>query len=95
MNIAAPVFFVEIDGEEAAGIILKKRIDAENMTPAQMGFYGVFVIGAVFRMGTIHTFSFRLQADTGLPFVFACRTVAGASVFALPAAGIYIRSPLE
>ena len=95
MHIAAPVFFIEIDGQEAAGFVLQERIDPENMMSAQMGSYGVFIIGAIFRTGAIRAFSFRLQAHARLPFVFACRTVAGASVFVLPAAGIYIRSPLE
>lgn len=86
-HVATPVFFIEIDGEETAGIIPQQRIDAEHMPSAKVIFNGPFIIGAVCCIGAIRAFSFWLQAYARFPFVHAYGTVAGATRFALPAAG--------
>ena len=95
LHISAPVFLIEINDEEAASFILQERINPEYMTTTQVRFNRSRIIGTVLRMGAICAFSLWLQANAVFPLISACRTVAGASVFAFPAAGKHIGSALE
>ena len=95
LHVAAPVFFIKIDSEETTGIILQQRINTEDVPSAKVIFNGPFIIGAICCIGAIRAFFFWLQAYAGFPFVHSHRTIAGATCFALPAAGIYIRAALE
>lgn len=82
-------------GKKTAGIIPQQRIDAKDVPSAKVIFNSPFIIGAICRIGAIRAFSLWFQAYAGFPFVHANGTVAGVTGFALPAAGVYIRTALE
>ena len=94
-HIVPPALPVKVDGQEMTGLVPQQRIDAQHTTTAQVRRNGPLIIRQIRRMAAISALPPGLQTHTLPPLVFACGTVPGTPVFALPAVSIHILPSLK
>jgi len=87
-----PPLLVEIGGEKPACLILKQRVDSQGVFAEYVVTNHFIGNRKVFAVATLRT---RFMAKKGIPFVCACRRVAGLALPAFPSDRVHVFAATE